>query len=243
MTEPHIQLLDDLGAEFGRIEAEDRRRTARADRSHRRSFLAALLAAALVGASLYAVPGTRAAVEDLTATFAGWIEGNDEDAPGTALRPDDDAPGWVRESNGATRLIAKTDGTGLYATRSVSPSGETLLNFSLGKDSTVVGDTVAGWRKRFDEHAVVVLGPAHTARGEELDDQGRFPLLGVTARSVDRVELRYATGPALVARNLDGGFVLLADSSRAIEDIVAYDAGGHELERTTVDVEPPVVGP
>jgi len=246
VNEPRIQLLDELGAEFSRIEEAHRRgeppevpveplRRLR----ERPAVVAVLAAATLLAMSLYIVPGTRAAVEDLAASFARWFDGSDDQAPGRALRPDDDAPGWVRESGGSTRLIAEAEGVGLYATRSVSPSGETLVNFSLGKDSTVVGASVEGWRERFDRHAVVVLGPAHTADGEELDERHRFPLLGVTSRSVERVELRYATGAPLVANDLNGGFVLWADARRALTELVAYDVSGRELERITVDVQPP----
>ena len=51
----------------------------------------------LLGASAYAVPPTRAAIDDLPSPFAGWFEGGEETAPGRALRPEDDGPDWVRE--------------------------------------------------------------------------------------------------------------------------------------------------
>jgi hypothetical protein len=75
----------------------------------------------------------------------------------------------------------------------------------------------------------VVLGalPARPA------DQGnkRFPLFGVTARSVERVELRYASGPPLVAEGVNGGFVLMADATRPLREVIVYSADGHELDR------------
>jgi hypothetical protein len=111
--------------------------------------------------------------------------------------------------------------------------GGRLAEFTLG-DAFAVFDTVDGWRARFDDHAVVVLGASLVARGDGVDDRGRFPLLGDTARSVAKVELRYADGPALVADDVNGGFVLMVDAQRAREVLVVYDAAGQELERTDV---------
>jgi len=92
-----------------------------------------------------------------------------------------------------------------------------------------MSDSVEGWREQFEDHALVVLGPGGV-KGQPFDARGRRPLFGVTARSVARVELRYATGDALVAGGLDGGFVLLADPGRPLREIVAFDDGGQELE-------------
>jgi hypothetical protein len=64
-----------------------------------------------------------------------------------------------------------------------------------------------------------------------LDAEGHVPLMGVTARSVDRLELRYRTGPPLFADGIDGGFVMLMDAWRPPEQLIAYDAAGRELER------------
>jgi hypothetical protein len=56
----------------------------------------------------------------------------------------------------------------------------------------------------------------------------------VTARSVRRVELRYAAGPPDVVNGVSGGFVVIGDVSRAPRDVIAYDADGRELERVDV---------
>jgi hypothetical protein len=50
---------------------------------------------------------------------------------------------------------------------------------------------------------------------------GRFPLMGLTARSLERVELRYEQGPPLVETGLDGGFILLADAGRRLHELLA----------------------
>jgi hypothetical protein len=205
---------------------------ARRGRTTRRPgpLVLALLAAMLLSGGAYAVPATRAAIDDISGLFGAWVSGDEDQAPGRPLRAEDEAPSWVRDQGG--RLIAKTDGVPLYVTRTASGDG-TLLGFSLGGEGTSisVSDTIEGWHRRFDEHAVEVLG---TLPARPTDEGKRFPLLGVTARSVDRVELHYASGPPLVANGVDGGFVLMADAARPLREIVVYTPGGQELERTDV---------
>jgi hypothetical protein len=234
MREAPIQLLDDLGAEFDRVACEH-------ERAPRRSRLRSLAATpgralavafavlVLLGAGAYAVPPTRAAIDDLTSTFAGWLAGDEGPAPGRALRPEDDVPDWVRDP-ADVRVIAEAAGVKLYVTREETEESGTLLNFWLG-EGLGMGDSIEGWRERFDDHAVVVLGPALFGPQDVLDERGRYPLLGVTARSVERLELRYREGPPLVTTGVDGGFVMIADAWRDHRELVAYDAAGRELER------------
>jgi hypothetical protein len=234
MTDPHIQLLDDLGAEFARLGLE---RARPRFRSRVRSFTAvpsralavALSVLVLLGAAAYAVPPTRAALDNLTGTFAGWLAGDESAAPGRAVRPEDEAPDWVREDGG--RVIVAKHGVELYVIRSQTEEG-TYLRFALG-NAIAIGNTIDGWRGEFEKHAAIVLGPTpFESLGQGwLDERGRFALLGVTARSVERVELRYEHGPPLVETGLDGGFILLADAGRRLHELVAYDQAGQELER------------
>ena len=236
MTEPRIQLLDDLGAEFARVAAEHERSPRR---SRLRTFVAtprhalavAFASVVLLGGGAYAVPPTRAAIDDIASSFAGWVADGDEDAPGRALRPEDDAPNWVSEGGG--RVIAETAGVKLYVTRAETEERGTLLSFSLGNGVGLSG-SIEDWRERFQEHAVVVLGPAPFGPQDFIDERGRFPLMGVTAGSVTRVELRYDEGPPDSAAGIDGGFVLIADASRPLRELVAYDATDTELERVDV---------
>jgi hypothetical protein len=240
MSERRVQWLEDLGSEFARVALEHEtaprrfvpalRRQAWWPASRRAGALLVVVAVVLLSGVAYAVPVTRSAIEDVTGSFSGWFGGDDRGAPGRALRPEDDAPGWVRDRGG--RLIAETNGVGLYVTRHHSQDGTTQLTFALGR-GIGLGDSIEGWRHRFAQHAVVVLGPT-SVDGKTWDERGRFPLLGVTARSVDRVELQYDTGPPLVERDVDGGFVLMADAHRALRELVAYDEQGRELERTRV---------
>jgi hypothetical protein len=233
MIEQQTRWFDDLGREFARIAAQhekgaQRRTTPRPSlllpATRRGAIAAALSALALLVGGAYAVPTTRAAIDDVTGAFAGWVAGDETQAPGRAARPGDEAPDWVRADGG--RLIAETDGVGLYVTRTGAGAHGTLLTFTLGNGNAVF-DTIDGWRERFRRHAVVVLGT--TPPGA--DSAERVPLLGVTARSVRTVELRYQEGPPLVAEDVDGGFVLMADSRRHLREIVAFDAAGRVLER------------
>jgi hypothetical protein len=222
-------------ASVRRLEATDdevarvikRAREARFTRRTGTLIAAVLAALVLLAGSAYAVPATRHVIDDVAGTFTGWAAGNDDGAPGRPLAADDDAPSWVRSEGG--RLIAKTDGVPLYVTRAKSNEG-TVLSFSLGGESAPISisgsNTIEGWRKTFRDHAVVVLGGLPPDEGSK-----RFPLFGVTARSVERVELRYASGPPLVADGINGGFVLMADATRPLREIVVYSADGHELDR------------
>jgi hypothetical protein len=223
-----IRLLDDLGSEFARVAAEHERRRRR---SPGRALAVAASVLVLLGASAYAVPPTRAAIDDLAASFEGLFAGDEESSPGRALRPEDDAPEWVRESGG--RLIAEKAGVGLYVTRSETERG-TFLNFALD-EAIGVGNTIDGWRETFADKAAVVLGPTGFGNGDFLDEQGRIPLLGVTARSVERLVLHYVDGgPPLEETGVEGGFVMFVDTWRPLRELVAYDAAGRELERVDV---------
>ncbi len=230
-----IQLLDDLGAEFGRVavraERASRKRFAFAasplgsGRRLRTSAIALSMGVLLVS-SAYAVPATRTAVDG----FAAWVVGDSDDAPGRALKPGDDVPSWF-SADGEARLIAKSDGVGLYVRRTDSDQGP-WLEFGLGEGvGLTMGGSLEDWRQQLEQQAVVVLGPALFGPRDVLDDRGRSPLLGVTARDVKRVELRYSDGPPLIGDTGDGGFVLLADAWRPLRELVGYDSAGQVLER------------
>jgi hypothetical protein len=190
----------------------------------------ALGIAALLFGGVYAVPVTRAAVDGIADSFAAWVSGDSDEAPGRALEPGDNVPSWFNDSEGGeARLIAEADGVGLYVRRVDSDEGP-FLEFGLGEGISM-GDTLEGWRQRLDKRAIVVLGPALFGPRDVLDERGRFPLLGVTTRDVKRVELRYFEGPPLVGDTGDGGFVLLGDAWRRMRELIAYDGTGRVLER------------
>jgi hypothetical protein len=227
-----IQMLDDLGVEFARVAAEAER-TPRGRRLRTRTIAITLGVAALLSGGAYAVPTTRAAVGDIADSFAAWVSGDSDNAPGRALGPGDDVPSWFN-ADGEARVIAKTDGVGLYVRRVDSDEGP-LLSFGLGEGVGIgMVDTLEGWRQRLGKHAVVVLGSTAFGPQDLLDARGRFPLLGVTTRDVKRVELRYSEGLPQVGETGDGGFVLLADAWRPLRELIAFDRNGRVLERTDV---------
>lgn len=237
-----IRLLDDLGAEFARVAAEAERpaqkRSTLAQHAARTGLRARTLAISLglsvllVGGA-YAVPATRDAVTGAADSFAGWVSGDTANPPGRPLEPGDNVPFWF-SGDGEARLIAKTDGVGLYVRRRDSDEGP-WLEFGLGEGlGSVMGGPLESWRHRLDRHAVVVLGSALFGPRDVLDERGRSPLLGVTARNVKRLELRYVEGPPLMNDAGDGGFVLLVDAWRPLRELIAYDGTGRVLERADV---------
>jgi hypothetical protein len=131
-----------------------------------------------------------------------------------------------------SRVIAEAAGVRLFAWRQETEHGR-FLSFSFGSAARISG-RVEDWRARLDSRSVAVLGAGLFGPGDALDSFGRFPLLGVTARSVSRVELRYVSGPPLVRDGVRGGFVLLADAGRRLRELVVYDAEGRRLGRTDV---------
>jgi hypothetical protein len=212
--------LEPTDAEVQRVLAIDRSRAARAPRPVLRLAVAAAAAIAL-STALYAVPTTRAGVDDVYSSITGWVSNDGEPAPGRSLTGGDDAPLWVRQANGERRLVAENGDAKLYILR----EGEDKLSVALG-DSVGLTDTVDGWRGQFAEHRLVLLGP-----GAPLARDTLRPLYGLTARSVEQVSLLYTTGEPTSQSGLHGGFVLLADATRQPQTLVGYDDAGRVLER------------
>ena len=225
-----IRMLDDLGAEFARVAESPPPRRPRWASGHAVALAIALIV--LVGVGVYAVPATRAAIDDITSSLAGWVEGDEEAAPGRALRPEDDAPDWVRTDE--TRLIAKVRDLPLYVSRMEDHNGVDGLGFSAG-NAFGIWDSVEGWRSRFDNHAVMILGPSPVAR----TNCDEFALFGVTAGSVASMVLTYVSGEPTRAEGLDGGFAVIGDAHRPLDEVIVYDEAGRELERTDAsDITP-----
>jgi hypothetical protein len=187
------------------------------------------LAVALAAAGYAAAPPLRAAVDDVAATFGEWLAGQDEHAPGRPLRASDGAPAYFHDPRyvGDPRVIAEADGYKLFAAREVH-RGKEWVQFDLG-------DTGVGMDARASDlrdHNIIVLGPAAT---DHADEHGHVPLFGITSRGVRSLELTYASGPALRVDRVAGGFVLLAEPTRAPHEIIAFDDQGRELDRVAVD--------
>jgi hypothetical protein len=235
-----IQMLDDLGAEFSRVAAEAESRGQGAPRlrwqafrsgARARTLAVAITITVLFAGTAFAVPATREAVDSVASSLSGWVLGDDGAAPGRTVEPGDDAPAWFNQRSGDARVIAEAEGVGLFVRRSGN-DGDRVLQFGIGP-GMIVGDSLDGWSRRLGNSPVVVLpGPAAFGPRDLLDDQGRFPLLGVTTRDVARLEVQYAEGPSLVRENGNGGFVLLLDAWRLPRELVSYDRAGNVLEHT-----------
>jgi hypothetical protein len=225
-----IQVLDELGSEFARVAAEVERASRRRSTMPARVLAVALGLVVLLGGAAYAVPATRTAVGGVIDSFATWVAGDNAEAPGRALQPGDDFPGWMR-AGGEARVIASNGGVKLYVSSVESDEGPWLW-FGLGeRASRATGDTLERWQERLGTHSVVVLGEALVGPRDVLDDQGRFALLGITAPDVEQVELRYFEGAPLISEVGDGGFVALPDAWRRLREIVAFDDAGRVVGR------------
>jgi hypothetical protein len=192
----------------------------------RRVAASALTALLLLVGGAYAVPPTRAALDDIADSFSDWIGGDSEAGPGKPLGANEQAPDWLRDPRfaGDPRVIAAADGYKLYA--AVMRDGS--VEFDLGNTGVGLGFEPNG----FEERALYVLGPGSVTNA---DEHGHVPLFGVTARSIRRVELTYESGPPLRVDGVDGGFVLLAEPDRSPREVIAFDGAGNEVARELVD--------
>jgi hypothetical protein len=200
----------------------------------RRLALSALAALALLLAGFYAVPGTRAAIEDATdgvaGSFSGWLGGDSADAPGTPLRAHQEAPAyfhegaWSKQNVHEPRVIAAAGGYKLFAY--IQRSG--ALGFDLGNTGFGMGGFTA---HNFRHGAIEVLGPGAMRHA---DADGHVPLFGISAKAVKSVQLVYGSGAPLEVSGIDGGFVLLAEPEREPREVVAYDGAGEVLGRKAV---------
>ena len=192
----------------------------------RRLAAAGLAAVSLLAGGAYAVPATRAAIDDVAGTFAGWLRGEEAAAPGRPLSPNELAPDYFHDPRYTrdARVIAEADGYKLYA--ALQPDG--TVEFDLGNTGVGLGFSADA----FSDRALYVLGPGSV---QNADEHGHVPLFGVTARSVRSVELTYEQGPPLHVDGVDGGFVLLAEPTRGPHEVLAFDAQREMVGRQLVD--------
>jgi hypothetical protein len=201
----------------------------------RRLAAPALAALVLLIGGLYAVPTTRAAIEDAVASaaeaFTGYSRGEEADAPGRPLRTNEPAPEYFGDSYRGRpfardpRVLAEAGGYKLYAYR--APEGS--LSFDLG--DTGVGMGFEG-PEELGRNAIVILGPGAM---QYADAKGHVPLFGLVADNVTSVELSYDSGPSLRVDDVAGGFVLLVEPDRGPREMVVFDAAGDQVEAQRVD--------
>jgi hypothetical protein len=200
----------------------------------RRLALPTIAALALLFAGFYAVPGTRAAIENaadsVAGSFSGWLGGDSAKAPGVPLKADQEAPSyfhegaWSRRYVHEPRVIAAAGGYKLFA----YINGSGALSFDLGNTGFGMGGYTA---RSFRDSALEVLGPGAMRHA---DAGGHVPLFGISAEAVKSVELVYGSGPPLKVDGIDGGFVLLVEPGRWPREVIALDGEGGVLGRKTI---------
>jgi hypothetical protein len=223
-----------------RARADDAGRGRRHDRrpgSARRRWgapklaLQVLAALVLLGAALYSVPPTRAAMEgageSVGGVFSGWLGGDHAEAPGKPLEAGEKLPEYMEylHDTKEPRVIAEAGGYKLYSY--IGSSGS--LNFELGGTGVGMGYESAA---ELGDAPLHLLDPG--AR-RHADAQGNVPVFGIATRSVSSVELTYESGPPLQVSGVEGGFVLLAEPSRGPIEVIALGADGKEVGRESID--------
>jgi hypothetical protein len=198
--------------------------------------LQALAALALLGAALYSVPPTRAAIEgtreSVGGVFSGWLGGDSAEAPGRPLEASEKEklPEYMEylHDSKEPRVLAEAGGYKLYSY--IGSSGG--LNFEFGGIGVGLGyESAAEFAAEFGDAPLHLLDPG--AR-RHADAQGNVPVFGIATRSVSSVELTYESGPPLRVSGVDGGFVLLAEPGRGPTEVVALDAEGKEIGREPI---------
>jgi hypothetical protein len=195
-----------------------------------RALAPALAAALVLVAAAYAVPPTRAAIDDavggVAGVFDGWVSGDEAAAPGRAVEPGEPAPSYFNEGSWSSvhindpRVIAEAGGYELFAYKERSGT----IGFDLGDTGFGMGGFVAADFR----HPLCVLGPGTT---NDTDPQGPIPYFGITSPEAGRVEVSYTEGSPEEEPAGEGGFVALLDRGREPVAITAYDTGGKELGR------------
>jgi hypothetical protein len=198
-----------------RLQAEMERERRSARRTPRSLLVATLVALAAFGT--YAVPATRAAVDDVYSTVSDWVGGDDAAAPGRAIGRGEEVPAWVAAENGAKRVVAEVAGQRLFAIR----QGEKVTFATANFGST---GTIDEYRKTLDGAKIVEL-----ASGDYLSNgrHDRIPLFGLVDDAVKRIRLNYAdAGRPVTVDAVGDAWALVADANRPLRSLTGYDADG-----------------
>jgi hypothetical protein len=209
----------------GLAERDARRRT----RGSVTRFAVAVGVVLAVAGGTYAVPVTRAGVDDVYSAFSGWFSGDEGAAPGHPVGAGDDVPAWVAAADGEKRVLAQADGQTLTAIRQGDKLTLALAGFA-------ESDTIDGWGRQLSGQRLQIVGP-----GEFVAD-GRHdlrPLFGLVSASVRRVAFNYADGgPPVVADGLAGAFAITIQTNRHPISLTAYDDTGHRVARIDFIADP-----
>jgi hypothetical protein len=215
---------------------------ARSHRGTRRALVPALAALLVLLAAAYAVPPTRAAIDDavggVAGAFDGWVSGDEAVAPGRAVRPGEPAPRYFDEGTWSEvhvndpRVIAEAGGYELFAFKERGGG----IGFDLGDTGIGMG----GFDPADFRRPLCVLGAGTT---EDTDPDGPIPYFGVTAPNAAGVELAYDEGPPETRPVGEGGFVVLVDRSREPVKLTVYDKAGSVLGSVPLSFHKGVGGP
>jgi hypothetical protein len=227
--------LQAFGRQLDELADRDARR--RAPRSHgalARFATAVALVAAIAGGA-YAVPATRAAVDDVYGAFSDWVSGDEGAAPGRAVAPGEDVPSWVAAEDGEKRVLAQAGGEKLIAIR----QGDKL---TLALAAFGESDSIEGWRKWFSGRRIRLVGP-----GGHFIPNGRHdrrPLFGLVSASVKRIRFNYADGGRPVSEdNLAGAFGIVIETDRRPSSLTGYDQAGGLVARLDFVADPHDLAP
>jgi hypothetical protein len=187
------------------------------------------VAVAIAGAT-YAVPVTRAAVDDVYGALSDWVSGDAGSAPGRPVTAAEDVPSWVATESGEKRVLAQADGQKLFAIR----QGD-KLTFALANYGTTA--TIDDWRKSIEGRRIVTIGPGDFVPNGRHDLR---PLFGLVAGSVKRIQFNYADGgPPVSQAGLDGAFALTIETNRRPNSLTGYDQDNHLIARLDLSTIPP----
>jgi hypothetical protein len=220
----------------GRARADGVGRLRRHDAPRRRRAaprfaLQALATLAILGAALFSVPSTRAAIEgageSVAGVFSGWLGGDAAEAPGKPLEAGEALPEYMEylHDSKEPRVLAEAGDYKLYSY--IGSSGG--LNFELGGTGVGMGFESAS---ELGDAPLHLLDPGARPHA---DAQGHVPVFGIATRAVSAVELAYEDGPPLRVPGVEGGFVLLAEPGRGPTEVIALAADGKVVGRERID--------
>jgi hypothetical protein len=226
--------LQAFGRQLDELADRDaRRRTRRSYRALARLATAVALVAAIV-AGAYAVPATRAAVDDVYGAFSDWVSGDEGAAPGRAVAPGEDVPSWVAAEDGEKRVLAQAGGEKLVAIR----QGDKL---TLALAAFGESDSIEGWRRWFSGQRIRLVGPGSFIPNGRHD---RRPLFGLVSASVKRIRFNYADGGRSVSEgDLAGAFGIVIETDRRPRSLTGYDQSGDLVARLDFVADPHDLAP
>ena len=201
----------------------DGARPGRGSSRPRKASLALAAVVLVLATGAMAVEPVRATLSGVAESFADYFGGDLEAGPGREPVAADDLPPWLGE-NGRVgqRVLAANGDYRLF----ISTAKDGSIEFSLD-ETVLLGGSVSSWREELGADPLHVLGTTPGGRGMN-------PLFGLTAASVDQIEVSYAEGPVSTAEpSADNGFIAILDTERQPTEVAAFDAQG-----TTIAVEP-----